>query len=84
MSTPATGGDGYHVVVAEDGSVPASDLARLGLRPGTHLRLVPEPADAPGRRSARGALASLVTSKDVDAFEKAMEDARAERTALLD
>jgi hypothetical protein len=38
--------DGFHVVVAEDGSLPASELARLGLRPGARLRLVPEPRPA--------------------------------------
>ncbi len=31
------------LVVAEDGSIPAEQLARLGLRPGAHLRVV-EPA----------------------------------------
>ena len=85
MSTPAADGDGFHVVVAEDGSVPASELARLGLSPGTHLRLVPQQdEDEPPRRSARGALAYLVSANDVDAFEKAMEDVRTERAALLD
>lgn len=32
------------LVVAEDGSIPASQLATLGVGPGTHLRVVPEPA----------------------------------------
>jgi hypothetical protein len=41
--------EGFHVVVAEDGSLPASELARLGLRSGEHLRLIPEqrPAGRP-------------------------------------
>lgn len=28
------------LVVADDGSIPAEQLARLGLRPGAHLRVV--------------------------------------------
>ncbi len=32
---------GFHVVVAEDGSVPTTELACLGVRPGAHLRLIP-------------------------------------------
>lgn len=34
--------EGFHVVVAEDGSLPARELARLGVRPGEQIRLIPE------------------------------------------
>ncbi len=37
-STDGLGGD--ELVVAGDGSIPAEQLARLGLRPGSHLRIV--------------------------------------------
>lgn len=30
----------HELVVAEDGSIPADQLARIGLRPGAHLRVV--------------------------------------------
>jgi hypothetical protein len=33
----------HELVVANDGSIPASQLAVLGLRPGTHLRVVESP-----------------------------------------
>ena len=33
---------GVELVVAADGSIPAEQLARLGLRPGTHLRVLAE------------------------------------------
>lgn len=37
----AAGESGSHeLVVAEDGSIPADQLALLGLRPGAHLRVV--------------------------------------------
>jgi hypothetical protein len=38
--TTADAFDGFELVVADDGSIPADQLARLGLRPGTHLRVV--------------------------------------------
>ncbi|MGD9530308.1 MAG: hypothetical protein AB7I38_19760 [Dehalococcoidia bacterium] len=80
-STPVPeAAEGFHVVVAEDGSVPASELARLGLRPGTHLRLVPEP-----RRSSRGrmagALAANLPADAVDDWVRALDEAKAERAA---
>jgi hypothetical protein len=36
----ATGAEGAELVVAEDGSIPADQIARLGLRPGARLRVV--------------------------------------------
>ena len=37
----------FELVVAADGSIPADQLARLGLRPGTHLRVVAERSRPP-------------------------------------
>lgn len=42
------------LIVAPDGSILAEQLARLGLRPGAHLRVVPEPAQQ--HPSLRGSL----------------------------
>ncbi|MCL2769292.1 MAG: hypothetical protein FWD42_04190 [Solirubrobacterales bacterium] len=36
----ASEGAGRELVVASDGSIPADQLARLGVAPGTHLRVV--------------------------------------------
>jgi hypothetical protein len=87
-STSASSDDGFEVVVGSDGSltVPASELARHGVRPGTHLRLVVEDdaESTPKRRSARGSLAHLVTPADVEAFEAALADAKADRIASVD
>ena len=76
--------------MSSDGSlmVPAAELARHGVRPGAHLRLVVEDEDAaeaaPWRRTARGSLAHLVTAADVDAIEAALAEAKAERIASAD
>jgi hypothetical protein len=87
-STPASGDDGFEVVVGSDGTltVPAAELARHGVRPGAHLRLVAEDGaePAPKRRSTRGSLAHLVTPEDVDAFEAALAEAKADRIASVD
>lgn len=81
-STPAQDdAEGFQVVVAEDGSVPASELARLGLPPGTRLRLVPEPRRAPRARMA-GALAASVPAEAVDALIRGLDEAKAERVAI--
>ena len=40
------------LVVADDGSIPATQLASLGLRPGTHLRVVAAPAGSGGLEAA--------------------------------
>jgi hypothetical protein len=74
----------YELVVAEDGSIPAEQVARLGLGPGAHLRVVPEPRGAlssPRRKTARGILAGEV---DGEALIGALQDAKGERMALLD
>lgn len=72
--------EGFHVVVAEDGSLPASELARLGLRPGTHLRLVPEPR-RPSRAGMAGALAAALPVEAVDDWVRALDAAKTERAA---
>lgn len=72
--------DGFHVVVADDGSVPASELARLGVRPGARLRLVPEQRPARRARMA-GALASGVPAGAVDDLLRGLDAAKAERVA---
>jgi hypothetical protein len=43
----ASGPEGHELVVADDGSIPAEQIARLGMRPGTHLRVVAELPPAP-------------------------------------
>ena len=63
------------LVVAEDGSIPADQLASLGLGPGAHLRVVAadEPSVAPS--GLAGSLPDL-HDLDWDDFERASELAR--------
>jgi len=87
MSTPATPyEEGFEAVVGKDGvlTVPADELARHGVRPGTHLRLIPERQASAPRRRVRGALAGVVDASALDAFEAAMDEAKAERIAVVD
>lgn len=87
MSTPAAPiGEGFDVVVGTDGAltVPAEELARHGVRPGAHLRLVQEPQSRASRRSARGALAGVIASGELDAFEVALDNSKAERIAAAE
>ncbi len=71
MSTLEPSGE-HELVVAEDGSIPADQLASLGLRPGAHLRVsvANEPADAPC-----GLAGSLPDLPDIDwdDFERASD-----------
>jgi len=64
----------HELVVASDGSIPADQLARLGVGPGAHLRVVQEPATRTGGSFA-GSLPNLpdLTWED---FEKASALAR--------
>jgi hypothetical protein len=82
MSNTHAPGDaeGFHVVVAEDGSLPASELARLGVRPGEHLWLIPEQRP-PMRPRMAGALAATVSADAVDALIRGLDEAKAERVA---
>ena len=79
-------GEGFEVVVDPDGAlrVPAGELARHGVRPGTHLRLVHEPPPRQRRRRVRGALSDVVDAAALDALEAALDDTKAERLAALE
>ena len=69
-------GQGYEVVVAGDGSIPAERLAALGVRPGSHLRvIVAEPAAV--TPSFRGSLKGFPEPSWED-FERASEVARSD------
>jgi hypothetical protein len=97
-NTPAGTGDGFELVVGSDGAltVPADELARHGVRPGAHLRVVAESEAHAStdthneqghqrpRKSMRGALAHMVTPEDVDAFVEALAETKAERISSLD
>lgn len=63
------------LVVAADGSIPADQLASLGLRPGAHLRVVAK--DEPSLEPA-GLAGSLPDLPDLgwDVFERASDLAR--------
>jgi hypothetical protein len=82
MSNTHVPGDaeGFHVVVAEDGSLPARELARLGVGPGEHLWLIPEQRPRVRPRMA-GALAATVPAEAVDALIRGLDEAKAERVA---
>ena len=86
-TTPeASSSDGFDVVVSEDGSVPADELARHGVQPGAHLRLVVTdvPATTPrrGGRSA-GKLAGTVAPEVIEQWSRALDQDRADRRATL-
>lgn len=74
--------EGFHVVVADDGSLPAKELARLGLRPGAHVRIVPEQRSGQ-RTSMLGALAGAVPPEAVADLIRGLDEAKAERTAYF-
>ena len=86
MSTPATPHEeGFEVVVGADGAltVPADELARRGVCPGAHLRLVQEPPSQVPRRSVRGALAGIIDTEALNAFEVALDASKTERIATV-
>lgn len=71
-----SGGEGTHeLVVADDGSIPVEQISRLGLGPGTHLRVVPE------RLAPTGSIAGHLTSWPDLAWE---DFERASRLAQAD
>jgi hypothetical protein len=74
--------EGHELVVADDGSIPADQVARLGLRPGSHLRVVVETPGSPSssRKTAKGILAGTI---DGAALVGGLEEAKAERAAFL-
>jgi hypothetical protein len=84
MSTRPAASDenGFHVVVAEDGSVRAADLAARGVRPGAHLRVVPEQRPSGRRGGSAGKLAGSVAQDVIDDFIAGLEESKAERRAF--
>jgi hypothetical protein len=81
-NTPAgTGDDGFDVVVGSDGTVPATELARHGVRPGARLRVVPEQPPAGKRNRMAGALAGSVPAEAVEELLRGLDEAKAERVA---
>lgn len=66
---------GKDLVVAEDGSIPAEQLVRLGLRPGAHLRVVEAVAGQPGE--LEGSVPDL-PDLDWEDFERGSELAQAD------
>ena len=78
MSTPDAAG-GNELVVAEDGSIPAEQVARLGLRPGAHLRVIEtQPPDKPS--GLAGALPDFPDLEWAD-FERGSDLARSDLTS---
>lgn len=71
------------MVVDADGAlhVPASELARHGVRAGSHLRIVTDPAPALTGRSVRGALADTPAAQHVEELLTALDEAKSERIA---
>lgn len=76
LMSVASGAGGHELVVADDGSIPAEQLTRLGMRPGTHLRVVAEqPPEA--ESSVAGRLTSWPKVSWED-FERASQLAQAD------
>ena len=72
---------GFEVVVGADGGIAPEELARHGVRPGAHLRIVAE-VERPPIRPAYGALrGSEVSWEDFEAASRlAIEDVDSEPT----
>ncbi len=82
-TTPAPDREGFHVVVADDGSLPAAELARLGVGPGAHLRVVPEQRVAHERVSAFGYFSHVISPDAADALSAGIEQGKADRIDAL-
>lgn len=67
------------LVVAEDGSIPADQLARLGLQPGAHLRVVDATSMPVAADELEGSLSDLPELEWED-FERGSELARRDLT----
>ncbi len=82
MNTPAHPNDGFEVIVGGDGTltVPAAELARHGVLPGTHLRLIPEQRHRRPKRLT-GALADMVAPGAVEQLIRGLDESKAERVA---
>ena len=61
---------GFEVVVGADGGIAPEELARHGVRPGTHLRVVAE-VERPPIRPAYGALRGQLPAVSWEDFEAA-------------
>jgi len=68
---------GKDLVVADDGSIPADQIARLGFRPGAHLRVIESGPAASERSNLAGSLPDL-PDLDWEAFERASSLARSD------
>jgi hypothetical protein len=81
----APNGESFEVVVDADGAlhVPADELARHGVCPGAHLRLVRQMQPQKQHRRAHGALVGVVDTAALDALEAALDEAKAERIAAF-
>jgi hypothetical protein len=88
MSTADTP-EGVDFVVGADGSIPAEQLARRGLRPGDHLGLVPARKPPGPRKRVRGMLVGrispeeVLTWEDFEAVHRANLDAAERRFGTL-
>jgi hypothetical protein len=69
----------HELVVAADGSIPAEQLARLGVGPGAHLRVVETPATE-STGSIAGSLSHLADVSWED-FQRASELAQQDLSA---
>src|SRR5450756_2590269 len=72
MSTADAAGS-WELVVGPDGSVPVEQLARLGVAPGAHLRVVSNPASE--STAARKSLAGVLRDRIDDAALDRIDDA---------
>jgi hypothetical protein len=77
----SSGAPEHELVAADDGSIPAEQIARIGARPGTHLRVVTDVTN----ESAGSIAGRLKSWPDVswDDFERASRLARTDLGQLL-
>jgi hypothetical protein len=84
-NTPVSSGGGFDVVVGTDGTltVPAAEFARMGVRPGAHLRLVVDSTEdaTPRRGRSGGKLAHVAPASVIREWARALDEDRAERRA---
>jgi len=85
MSTADAAGS-WELVVGPDGSVPAEQLARLGVALGAHLRVVSNPASesTAARKSLAGVLRDRIDDAALDRFDAALAANRQERIARVE
>lgn len=69
----------FELVVGPDGAIPATELARHGVRPGAHLRVARSSSEKrPPFRSAAGILAGVLPELTMADFNEASERAVAD------